>query len=134
MSSILLVNRDVPFFEEVYGKHDYDWILKVTEQYSCKEVAPVVIRYVNDTNLSLDPTYRSEDFDYMHAILKSAGSRAGIRRLYGTRGRYFYKMGNYKRARFNFLRADCSWKVILYFLTSFFPLLARFITRKFNVF
>ena len=134
MSSIMLVNRDVPLFEETYGKHDYDWILTITKKYSCKEVPPVVIRYINDDNLSLDPLYRSEDFDFMYSILKSTNNKAGIKRLHGTRARYFYKMGNYKQARFYFLRADCSWKVILYFLTSFFPRLARIITRKFKVF
>ncbi|HOW26385.1 MAG TPA: hypothetical protein PK711_12030 [Bacteroidales bacterium] len=134
MSSILMVNSDVPLFEEVYGKHDYDWILSVTEKYACKEVPPVVIRYINEKNLSLDPVYRSEDFDFMLSILQRNNNMAGIKRLHGTRARYDYKMGNYKQARYYFLRADRSWKVGLYFLTSFVPPLARIITRKFKVF
>jgi len=131
-SSIMVKNKDVPLFED--PKHDYPWLLKVTENRACKEIDPCVIRYVDGNNLSLDPQYRQEDFDLIYDVLLSERNLPAIAKLCATRAKYFYKVGNYSEARGYFRRADQTLKNRMYILTSYCPPLARWIVRKFTVF
>lgn len=131
-SSIMVVNHDVPLFTD--PQCDYPWVLDVTENRNCKEIEPCVIRYVDGHNLSLDERYRRRDFAIIYNQLRRDGDKAGIRRLFASRAKYFYKMGNYKRARYFFYRSDRSLKNIMYIITSFCPALARWVVRKFTVF
>jgi len=55
------------------------------------------------------------------------------RTVYGSYARYCYQQGLYKEARYNFLFAPKSVKVILYYFTSFLPPLVRYISRKYCV-
>lgn len=132
ISSILMVNKNVPLFEEYFGQLDYDWLLKVTRKRKCKEIPASVIRYINDNNLSLNNEYRKREF-YM-SMLEVDDDIDTIKSLYGTRARYFYVIGNMKRARFHFWRAKIDWKIILYILTSYNSKLSKVIIKKFGVF
>lgn len=131
MSSILLVNQNVPFFEETFGMLDYDWMLKVTENRTCTHTEPCVVRYVSGNNLSLDPEYRKKDF-YM-AMLKIDGNLKAMRRLCGSRARYYYKIGSFKISRFYFLQSEFNIKTVLYYITSFLPI-RNYVNKKFRVF
>lgn len=134
LSSILIINKDIPLFEEKYGKHDYKWMLEVTKDRNCKETEPMVIRYVNGENLSLDPEYREEDYQIIYDHLWFENDIKGIKRLNATRAKYFYKMKNYKHARYYFRLSSRSIKNIAYYFTSFIPVLAKWIVKKYNVF
>lgn len=125
-------NQNIPLFEEMFGLLDYDWLLKVTKDRKCAITEPLVIRYINGKNLSLDSDYRKKDF-YM-IMLYIDGNLDAMKRLCGTRGRYFYYIGNGKMARWYFRQSKLSWKIILYYLTSFIEPLRKLIVKKFRVF
>ena len=131
-SSIMVVNHDVPLFSD--PQSDYPWVLDITENRNCKEIAPCVIRWVDGKNLSLDDDYRRRDFSIIYDQLRRDGDKAGIRRLFASRGKYFYKMQDYQAARHYFRRSDRSMKNIMYIITSFCPPVARWVVRKFTVF
>jgi len=128
-----MVNKNVPYFEEEYGKHDYLWLLETTKR-RCKEIEPCVVRYVNGKNLSLDPVYRAEDFCLVCISLLQDRNYSGIKRLCASRAKYFYKMGDYKRARAYLHDSERTLKNIAYYITSYLPPLARWVVRKYNVF
>lgn len=132
LSSIMVVNQDVPLFSD--PQCDYPWVLDATENRNCKEVDVCVIRYVDGHNLSLDEDYRRRDFAIIYNQLRRDGDKAGIRRLFASRAKYFYKMQDYQAARYYFYRSDRSLKNIMYIITSFCPALARWVVRKFTVF
>ena len=134
LSSILMVNKNVPYFEEEYGRHDYLWLLEVTKTPWCIEVEPCVIRYVNGKNLSLNPRYRVEDYKIVLDSLYKRNEYTGIKRLEATRAKYFYKIGYYDMARYHFYLSSRSLKNIAYYITSYCPPLARWIVRKYTVF
>lgn len=133
-SSILMVNKNVPLFEEKYGRHDYLWMLEVTKDRKCKEIEPCVIRYVGGKNLSFNPMYREEDYQMVYNHLWLKNDIAGIKRLNATRAKYFYKLQDYKRARHYFKISSHSVKNIAYYFTSFVPVLAKWIVKKYTVF
>ena len=54
--------------------------------------------------------------------------------MYGTRARYYYVMGEMKRARFHFWRAKHDWKTALYIITSYSRKASKLIIKKFGVF
>ena len=132
ISSILMINKDVPLFEEYFGQLDYDWLLRVTENRKCKEIHPCVIRYVGDENLSMNPEYRKRDF-YMGMLLVDDNIET-LKSMYGTRARYYYVMGEMKRARFHFWRAKHDCITALYIITSYSRKASKLIIKKFGVF
>lgn len=134
LSSILVINKNIPLFEEKYGKHDYTWMLEVTKDRKCKEINPCVIRYVNGKNLSFNPGYREDDYQIIYNHLRSKNDIGGIKRLNATRAKYFYKMEDYKHARYYLRLSSYSIKNIAYYFTSFVSVLAKWIVKKYNVF
>lgn len=132
IGSILIRNNEIPLFEEHFGQLDYDWLLKVTKYRKCKEVAPCVIKYVNNNNLSLNPEYRKRDF-YM-GLIDVDGNIPVMKKWFASRARYHYVMGETKMARFYFIRGTLNWKTILYFISSYNNFLKKFIVKKFRVF
>lgn len=132
LSSIICKNKDIPLFEEEFGQLDYDWLLKVTEHRICKEIEPSVIRHVDGKNLSLNHEYRKRDF-YVSLLLMDDDFDV-IKIMYSSRARYFYVMGEMKKARFHFLRGVLNWKTVLYFITSYNKRVSRLIVKKFGVF
>jgi len=132
LGSILLINKDVPKFETHFGMLDYDWLLRVTESRKCKSINPCVIRYVQGGNLSLNPDYRRKDF-YM-IMMQIDGCLSGMKKLCGTRARYHYYMGELKLARYWFLHSNLHWKNVLYYVTSFVPVVRKYVLKKYRVF
>ena len=131
-SSILMKNENIPLFEEYFGQLDYDWLLRVTEFRNCGECEPCVIRYVSGDNLSLNEEYRKRDF-YM-AMLVVDGNYDAIKRMYGTRARFFYVIKKMRDARFHFFRSKINLKTILYIITSYSKILSNIVKKQFNVF
>ena len=129
MSSILILNKDVPLFED--WQLDYEWLLRATKDRHCVEVAPTVIRWVTETNLSLDDQYRRRDYYGVMTIVD--GNVPAMRRVSGSRARYYYKRGDMQMARFHFLQSQKDWKTVLYFITSYLPKLSKWIVRKYGV-
>lgn len=133
MSSILIKNHNIPKFEEYFGQLDYDWLLRLSENRKWKTLKkPLVIRYVDGNNLSLNNEYRTRDF-YM-AMIYLNENLSVMKKLCGSRARYYYLIGNPKMARFYFKQSEFNLKTILYFLTSYLPSLRKFIIKKFRVF
>jgi hypothetical protein len=132
ISSLLIKNYNIPLFEEYFGQLDYDWLLRITKDRRCKETDITVVRYIDGTNLSLDPKYRKRDF-YM-GLLDVDGNLSVMKKWIASRARYHYVMGDMKMARFFFARGSIDWKTILYFISSYNRILSKWIIKKFNVF
>ncbi|MFT6814286.1 MAG: glycosyltransferase involved in cell wall biosynthesis [Sphingobacteriales bacterium] len=125
-------------FEEHFGMVDFDWILKIFHQQKSIEICkPLYNRYINKNNLSLNENYRLIDFHYSMLTLEKFYDKhprqvnKGIKRLYGSRARYYYVIGKYKLARRHFAKSSLSIKSILYYLTSFIG--AKWVRKNFEV-
>jgi hypothetical protein len=132
LGSVLVINKNIPKFETT--QHDYMWLLEVTKDRRCKEIKPSVIRYVNGENLSLNMDYRLEDWNIVLNVMREDNNKDGMKRLSATRAKYYYKTGNYNQARVYFLFSRWNLKNIAYFITSYFPKIARWVVKKYNVF
>lgn len=126
-------------FEETYGMVDFDWIARILEDRDSLEIsAPLFARYVDGPNLSLKEQYRLNDFEHSLSFLSTYSKvypelvKLGIKRLHGSLARYYYLMGNMKKARTLFLRSELSVKTLLYYLTTFWG--SNFVKKNFNVF
>jgi len=126
-------------FEEHFGMVDFDWVLRLFHKQTSLEVCKVLYeRQVDSTNLSLNETYRKNDFYYSLLTLEDYEEQypretgLAYRRLHGSRARYYYVVGNMKKARRYFLRSQWSTKTILYYLTSFVG--SNYVKKHFNVF
>lgn len=126
-------------FEEEYGMVDYDWVLGLFHmQPSIEVLRPLYTRYVDGSNLSLHPAYRKKDFLHSLATLKKYEAlypqevKLARKRIYGTRARYFYLMGQMPEARYHLLRSPWNLKTLLYYLTTFAG--SEFVKRHFHIF
>lgn len=134
LGSILMVNKDIPLFETVYGGHEYDWLLKVTENRKCVQTQPLVYRYLTGHNLSMDYKYRMENLSMLVDLLAGYNNFEGIKRALGSTAKFLYKIGKYKESRKYFTYAAPTVKNYAYYFTSFIPPLARWVVRRYNVF
>lgn len=126
-------------FEEEYGMVDYDWVLGLFHRQSSIEVLrPLYTRYVDGSNLSLNPVYREKDFLHSletlnkYADLYPNDVKLACKRIHGTRARYFYLMGQMPEARYYFLRSQWNLKTLLYYLTTFAG--SDFVKKHFHIF
>lgn len=126
-------------FEEEYGVADYDWGLALFHQQASIEVMrPLYTRHVDGVNLSLNPAYREKDFLHSLTTLKKYEAlypkevKLARKRIYGTRARYFYLMGQMPEARHHLLRSPWNLKTLLYYLTTFAG--SEFVKRHFHIF
>jgi glycosyltransferase involved in cell wall biosynthesis len=126
-------------FEEHFGLADGDWLLRLFhEQESIEVVDSLYCRFVDGNNLSLLESYRRKDFYYSLMMLENyqprflKETRIAYFKIYGSRARYYYLLGNMRQARFYFSRSRWNLKTILYYLTSFVG--HRWVRKKFNVF
>lgn len=125
-------------FEERFGMLDLDWLLRLFEHQRSIEVnAPLFTRRVDGRNLSLNPTYRANDFYGSSLAIDSyyprypREARRGLNSYDGSRARYFYLMGNLERARYYF-RKGGGWKNALFLLSTY--LCPGYIRRRFHFF
>ncbi len=126
-------------FEEKFGVVDFDWIVRLFHQQDSIEVCKsLYTRYVDGSNLSLDETYRNNDFIYSLEFIETYRSvypkevTKSYKRLHGSFARYYYLLGEMNKARYYFRKAECNIKTILYYVTSFVG--SSWVKRKFNVF
>lgn len=127
-------------FEEEYGMVDFDWILRLFhERESIELTAPLYIRYIKESNLSLDEDYRRYDFDFSMDFVKNRFSSRytkevclSIKRMHGSRARYYFLMNDMKKARYYFRRSELTLKTIAYYCATFIG--AKYVKKKFNVF
>ena len=139
-STLMIRNalKDVRF-EEAFGMVDYDWKLRLFEHQSSAEIGiPLMTRFVNGNNLSLDNGYRKKDYYYSLMCLEDYEARyprevaAGRKRIEGSRARYFYLTGSMPSARRHFKKSPFDLKTILYYCTTFYG--NHFIKKHFRVF
>ncbi|MBW6480852.1 MAG: glycosyltransferase family 2 protein [Bacteroidales bacterium] len=126
-------------FEEEHGMVDFDWILRMFHRQESIEVCqPLYLRYVSDSNLSLNERYRNIDFNYSLMTVKQYQNdypgevKTAYKRIHGSMARYYYVMGKMEKARSFFLKSELSWKTLAYWVTTFFG--AKWVVKKFNVF
>lgn len=126
-------------FEENFGMVDFDWILRLFHGRDSIEInRSLYDRFVDSSNLSLNEVYRKKDFYFSLMHIEEYASdypretKIAYKRLYGSRARYYYLMGNMSLARFYFLRSSWNLKTLGYFLTTFVG--AQYVKRKVNVF
>lgn len=126
-------------FEEKHGMVDIDWLLRLFhEQSSCEICKSLYIRYVNNMNLSLDENYRLNDYSYSLHTVNSYSKHYPLlvkiakKRINGSMARYYYKMGNMKKARVYFLKSSFNLKTFFYYITTFIG--SKCVKKIFNVF
>ena len=126
-------------FEEIHGMVDFDWILQLFHHQTSIEVClPLYTRYVNGENLSLNEKYRLLECDFNVSILQTYEkqypneSRDGIKKTYGSMGRYYYVIGDMPKSRYYFRLSHLNLKTIFYYITTYIG--AKFITKHFNIF
>ncbi|NLK47682.1 MAG: glycosyltransferase [Bacteroidales bacterium] len=126
-------------FEEHFGMVDFDWLLRLFHQQTSIEVCkPLYERILDDTNLSLNETYRKYDFYYSLLTLEGYDklypkeTALAYKKIHGSRARYYYLTGNMQKARFYFARSQWNIKTLFYVITSFVG--SQFVKKHFNVF
>ncbi len=126
-------------FEEYFGVVDYDWILRLFHQQESIEVSQSLYnRYVHGANLFLKDSYRKIDFYYSLMTIEDYQPdypkqvKRSYKRINGSRARYYYLIGNMRKARYHFRKAEKSLVNLLYILSSYVG--HRYVKRKFNVF
>ena len=126
-------------FEEEFGMVDFDWVVRLFEgQHSAEIAESLYIRIVEGSNLSLNPRYREIDFNYSLEFIQKYQlkypqlCKMATQRVYGSRARYFYLVGDMKQARHFLRQAPLDWKTALYFVTSFIG--ANWVKKNFNIF
>lgn len=139
--SSVLIHKDLRHirFEEHFGACDYDYKLRVTQRQPAARIcAPLVTRYVRSDNLSLDSFYRRMTYYYSQLALEEYEDEypkevaRAVRSLNGSRGRYYYKIGDMKKARKYLLKSRRDWKTLAYLITSFAG--SEWVKKKFRVF
>lgn len=114
-------------FEEHFGMIDYDWILRLFHNQSSIEVCKTLyVRYVSEFNLSLNENYRRTDYYYSLMFIEKfediypRSVQRSRGKINGTRARFYYLIGNMKKARFHFRRATLNWRNLGYYITTYF--------------
>tara|TARA_B100001778_G_scaffold175745_1_gene144610 strand:+ start:188 stop:1096 length:909 start_codon:yes stop_codon:yes gene_type:complete len=140
LGSIIFNNnlKDI-LFEEEYGMVDFDWMVQLFHQQKSIEVCePLYTRNVDGSNLSLNESYREKDFIFSLKFIKRYISeypkevKIANKKIHGSRARYYYLIGNMKKARYYFLKSSLNLKTFAYYLTTFVG--SKYVRRKFNVF
>jgi glycosyltransferase involved in cell wall biosynthesis len=126
-------------FEEEYGMLDFDWQLRMFENRQVAEIpAALMTRIVHGSNLSLNKTYRSHDYDYAMQVFRAYETKypravAHARKcLNGSMGRYFYLSGEMDAARMYFRKSFWDLKTLLYYCTSYYG--GNVVKKHFRVF
>jgi glycosyltransferase involved in cell wall biosynthesis len=126
-------------FEEHFGAVDFDWLLQLFHLQDSIEVCqPLYLRFVYGNNLSLNETYRKYDFYYSLMTLEKyqelypSEVSLSYKKIHGSRARFYYVIGDMKKARFYFSRSRWTLKTLLYYLTTFIG--HKYIKRNFNIF
>lgn len=130
--------KDV-LFEEHFGMVDYDWVLKLFHQNDSIEISDALYtRYVAGSNLSLNESYRRKDFYFSLLFIESYEDlyprevRIAYKKIHGSRARYYYLIGNMKKARFYFLRSTWNLKTAAYYFSTFIG--SGFVKKRFRTF
>lgn len=126
-------------FEEHFGMVDFDWLLRLFHQQTSIEICKTLYERVLDgANLSLNETYRKNDFYYSLLTLEGyeklypKETALAFKKVHGSRARYYYVIGNMRKARYYFIRSKWNIKTLLYFLSTFAG--SKFVKKHFNVF
>lgn len=92
--------------EETFGKCDFDYILRLFHNQSTVELSiPLIKRYVESSNLSLNENYRLQDFEIAMKSFKEFSKKypyevkIGQKRMNAALGRYYFSMNNGFKAR-----------------------------------
>jgi glycosyltransferase involved in cell wall biosynthesis len=126
-------------FEEKYGMVDFDWMVQLFHNQKSIEVCePLYTRYVDGNNLSLNESYREKDFNFSLKFIKKyiqeypKEVKIAHKKIHGSRARYYYIVGDMKKARYFFLKSSLNLKTFAYYVTTFVG--SKYVKKKFNVF
>lgn len=127
------------FFEEEYGMIDFDWVLRLFHNNSSVEVCKsLYLRKVKRNNLSLDESYRINDYKYSMKTVSDFSDqypsqvKISKKRINGSMGRYYYLIGDMKNARKYLMKSTVNFISILYLITTFVG--HKFVRKHFNIF
>ncbi|MDO5509583.1 MAG: glycosyltransferase family 2 protein [Weeksellaceae bacterium] len=114
-------------FEEEFGQVDFDWILRMFHEQESAEITQALYkRIIHGANLSMNENYRKRDYQISAKAISSyaseyrAETEIGLKSLNGSMARYYYLMGDMQKARKFFKKAKWDWKVLMFYLTSYF--------------
>jgi glycosyltransferase involved in cell wall biosynthesis len=125
-------------FEEDFGMLDYDWWLRMFEGQSSIHInKPLVTRFITGQNISRNEQFRWKDHYYALYVYEFYRAQyptyvaKGTKQLNGSMGRFYYSIGEMKKARHFFLKDIFRLKNLLYIITSFAG--NRLVNKRFNV-
>ncbi|MFN8438139.1 MAG: glycosyltransferase family 2 protein [Cytophagales bacterium] len=126
-------------FEEIFGKADYDWLLRLFQNQKSIEICDCLFeRKVDGKNLSLNENYRLNDYQISHNIIQNFKSQydkeslIGEKRLNASMARYYYLIGASEKCRKYLLKSELTFKNVMYYCTSFVG--RKYIVKYFKVF
>jgi len=128
VSSILVRNKNIPLFTDY--QLDYDWGLSITKDRRCLQTYPLVKRGITGRNLSRSFIYMMRDYQFRKSIIQNPKIK---KRLTGRLARYLYATDKPSLARYYFLRSMRGIIEIMYYLTSYFPPVRRYVVRRFKI-
>lgn len=140
ISSMLFKKEIYPKMDEVFGLTDYLWTARLLEGHKCVVIEkPLTNREVSGFNTSFKKVIREitkyEQLMTMayYAYKYDLNLDHAKQTAYGSYARYCYLQGEAKKARGNFFHAPKDGKVLMYYISSFFPFVMKWIRNKFNV-
>ena len=140
MSTMLFKKSIYPQMEEYFGLTDYLWTAKLLRGNTVVSIEmPLTHRYVTGLNTSYKPYIREitmyeqlMTMAYFEHIYQYDLSKAK-QGVFGSFARACYLAGSYSEARINFLRSNKTLKDWAYYFTSFIPIVAKYVCKKYNV-
>ena len=140
MSTMLFKKSIYPQMDEIFGVTDYLWTARLLEGHRVVVIEkPLMYRAVYGTNTSYGPLWREMQVNEQVMAMIFYANKYGYdldlskRATWGSYARYLYQQGRYKEARRYFFLAPRCKKVTAYYITSFFPFVAKWVSKKFNV-
>jgi len=137
-STLLFEKKIYPPMETEWGLYDMAWKFKLFEGRECVRVGellleknsartsenPIVREVLHyETNLAL-AHYAVKYPEYADTCYKS------IKTYWGTMARWYYHRGKYKQARYYMTMSRLTVKNLLYYMTSYTPIVAKKITCR----
>ena len=140
ISTFLFKRGIYPQMDEYFGLTDYLWTAKLLEGNTCVVIEkPLTNRGVSGFNTSFNKFIREITmYEQLMAMVYYAHKYNldldhAKKTTFGSYARYCYLQGEIKEARRNFLHAPKDIKVLMYYITSFFPFMVKWVRKKFNV-
>ena len=126
--STIMISSDLKNvrFEEHFGSHDFDWLLRLFRNQSSIQInRNLATRFVHTSNLSRTSAFRVVDYHFAMLTIESYSDsfpkecKLCAERLNATRAKFHYEMGQMDIARRFFKKSQWEVKTALYYMSTY---------------